>query len=64
VRRGRPTLEMQISPDRLERVFDMDKGQQAVVRIKALGAEDDWHRFQATKVKMPGNQRGMVRAVG
>ena len=30
-------MEMQISPDRLERVFDMDKGQQAAAKYHANG---------------------------
>lgn len=40
--RVRLTLNIEVSPERLERAFGMAKGQEGIVRFKALGVEDDW----------------------
>lgn len=49
-RQQRLTLEIEISPKRLERVLGMSRGHEGILRFKALGAESDWHRFRATKL--------------
>jgi hypothetical protein len=56
-RRQRLTLEIEISPERLDRVFGMSRGQEGILRFKALGEEGHWHRFRATRVKMPAGRR-------
>jgi len=30
----------------------MAEGQEGIVRFKALGAQGDWHRFRAVKLKI------------
>jgi len=58
VRRRRLTLDIEISPEKLERVLSMAERQAGTLRFKALGAEGAWHRFRATNVKTAARSGG------
>jgi hypothetical protein len=60
-RRQRLTLEIEISAKRLDRVFGMSQGQEGTLRFKSLGVNGDWHRFRATKLKIPAIEESSVR---